>query len=160
MARDKGVMHALIGLWEAGQASELAEGGKQFLPSGEGLVDIALVAHVEHQPVFFRVEHPVDGHRQLHRAQVGGQMPPGLGYVLHQKLPQLLTEPGQLLLSQRLDVGGRADAFQYHIFASSSLSGGRDAGSGPPNRPPWCSASWQRSWTAPCLRWSGRTPVR
>ena len=75
MSGDEGVVFALSGLGEAGEAAELPQGVKQRLPAGEGLVDVALVAHVEHQTVLRRVEHPVDGYRQLHHAQIGRQMP-------------------------------------------------------------------------------------
>ena len=51
MARDKCVVSALIGLGEAGQSAELTEGGEQLLPPGQGLVDIALVPYIKHQPV-------------------------------------------------------------------------------------------------------------
>ena len=63
------------GLGKPERPSELAQGAKQLPPPGEGLVDIALVSHVEHQPILRRVEYPVDGHRQLHHAQIGRQMP-------------------------------------------------------------------------------------
>ena len=81
-------------------------------------MDVALVAHVEDQPVPLRVEDPVDGHRQLHRPQVGGQVPPGLRDALYKKLPQLLAELGELALRQRPDVGGRVDGIQKHSVSS------------------------------------------
>ena len=85
MARDKRVMFTLIGLGEAGQAVELPEGGKQLLPPGQGLVDVALVPHIEHQPVRGSVKYPVDSHCQLHRSQVCGQMAAGPGNVFYQE---------------------------------------------------------------------------
>ena len=95
MSGDEGVVFALSGLGEAGEAAELPQGVKQRLPAGEGLVDVALVPHVEH---------PVDGHRQLHRSQVGGQMAAGFGHMLHQELPQLPAQGLQLFPVQGLHV--------------------------------------------------------
>ena len=80
------------------------ESVKQRLPAGEGLVDVALVPHVEHQPVLRCVEDPVDGHRQLHRSQVGGQMAAGFGHMLHQELPQLPAQGLQLFPVQGLHI--------------------------------------------------------
>ena len=112
MARDEGVVTALVWLGKAGQAVQLPQGGKQLLPPRQGLVDVALVAHVEHQTVRGGVEHPVDGHGQLHGPQVGGQVAAGPGHAFDQKLPQLLTQLGQLGLVQCLDVSGRMNGFQ------------------------------------------------
>ena len=60
---------------ETGKPAFLAQRANALAPAGQDLVGIALVAHVEHQTVLRRVEHPVDGHRQLHHAQIGCQMP-------------------------------------------------------------------------------------
>ena len=57
------------GLGKRARPSNWRRGGEELPPPGEGLVDIALVAHVEHQPVPGGVVDPVDGHRQLHRPQ-------------------------------------------------------------------------------------------
>ena len=70
MARHEGVMFAFVRLWKTGQTSELAQRRKQLLPPCQGLVDIALVAYVEHQPVTGSVEYPVNGHCQFHSPQV------------------------------------------------------------------------------------------
>ena len=67
-------------------------------------MDVALVAHVEHQPVPGRIKHPVDGHCQLHCPQVGGQVPAGLGHMLHQELPQLPAQGLQLVPVQGFHV--------------------------------------------------------
>ena len=67
VARHKGVVLALVGLGKARQSAELPQRAEQLPPPGQRLVDIALVSHVEHQPVTGGVKHPVDGHGQLHR---------------------------------------------------------------------------------------------
>ena len=72
---DKRVVPALIRLRKARKPAELAQRLEERLPPGEGLMYIALVAHVEDQPIPRRVKHAVDGHGQLHHAQIGSQMP-------------------------------------------------------------------------------------
>ena len=106
MTGDKCVVDALPGLGEAGQAPELPQGIEQLPPPGQGLVDIALVAHVEHQPVHGGVEHPVDGHGKLHHPQIGGQVAAGPGYLPHQEIPQLRTELPGLIFIEPLHIGG------------------------------------------------------
>ena len=51
MSGDKGVVHAFARLGKAGDAAKLTQRGKLLPPPGEDLVTIALVSHVEHQPV-------------------------------------------------------------------------------------------------------------
>ena len=85
MAGYKGVVDALAGFGKAGQAVHLAQRGELLPPSGEDLMDVALMAHIKYQPVPGRVEHPVDRHRQLHNAQVGRQMAAGLRNLLNEK---------------------------------------------------------------------------
>ena len=73
MAGNEGVMDALVGLGKAGEAVQLPQCGKQFLTPGEGLVDVGLMPHVEHKAVMGSIKDPVDRHRQLHNAQIGGK---------------------------------------------------------------------------------------
>ena len=95
------------GLGKTRQASELPQGGKQFPPSGEGLVYIALVSHIEHKPVPRCVEHPVDGNSQLDRAKIGCKMSACLLNVLQQKRAKLAAQRLDAFPRQRLDVCGR-----------------------------------------------------
>ena len=55
-------------------------------------MDVALVSHVEHQPVARGIKHPVDGHRQFHHAQIRRQMPAAFRHMLHQKSAQLVAK--------------------------------------------------------------------
>ena len=82
VAGDKGVVDAFVGLGETGKAPRLAEGVEAVLPAGEDLVGVALVADVPDDAVLRRVEHPVEGDRQLHRPQVGGEVAAGAGDVV------------------------------------------------------------------------------
>ena len=53
---------------------------------------VALVSHVEHQAVPVGRKYPVNGHGELHHAQVGGQVPACMGDTVHQARPHLLTQ--------------------------------------------------------------------
>ena len=66
VAGDEGVVDALYRFGEAGDSAVLPQGGHGLPPPGEDLVAVALVAHVKDQAVLPGVEHPMDGHRQLH----------------------------------------------------------------------------------------------
>ena len=105
----KGVVLALVGLGEPRQSSELPQRAEQLPPPGQRLVYVALVSHVQYQPVAGGVEHPVYGHRQLHRTQVGRQVPAGAGHLLHQKPPQLLAQLRRLFLRQTLHIRRTVD---------------------------------------------------
>ena len=114
MPGDEGVMLALPGFRKTREPAELPQGGKQLLPSGKGLVDVALVAHIKDQPVGGGVKHTVDRHRQLHRSQVGGQMAAGLGDILDQKFPQFAAQDRQLRPVQGFHIRGGMNGFQNH----------------------------------------------
>ena len=66
VAGNEGVVFALLRLGEAGQAAHLAQGGHPVGAAGQYFMAVALVSHVEHQAIFGRVVHPVDGHGQLY----------------------------------------------------------------------------------------------
>ena len=102
--RDKGVVLALIGFREARQAAVLPQRVEAVPPSGDDLVGIALVAHVEDDAVLFGVVDAVQRQRQLHSAEIGRQVPAGFGYRLHQKAAQLPGELVELFLRKALDV--------------------------------------------------------
>ena len=104
MPGDKGVMHALAWLREAGKPALLAERIEPVHAAGQHLMDVALVADVKHQPVAAGIEYAVDGDRRLHDAEVGGQMAAGFGHMLHQELPQLPAQGLQLFPVQGLHV--------------------------------------------------------
>ena len=68
--------------------------------------------HVEHQPVARRIEHPVDGHRQLDRAEIGRQMPARPGDIFQQKFTQLCAKKLRLRVIQRFDIVGVTNGFK------------------------------------------------
>ena len=89
MPRGEGVADALPGLGEAGDAPVGAQALQRLAASGEQLMHIALVPYVEYQTVPAGIEFLLYGHRELHDAQIGGQMPAILGHAVHQIFPNL-----------------------------------------------------------------------
>src|ERR1039457_5383932 len=67
------------GIREARQAAGLADRLQAVAPAREHLVRICLVAHVPHEEVVRGVEHVVQSHRQLQRAEARGEVPSRLG---------------------------------------------------------------------------------
>ena len=70
---------ALLAARVAGEAAGLAQLVEAGLPAGDDLVDVGLVAGVPQDGVAWGVEHPVQGQRQLDRAEVGAEVAAGLG---------------------------------------------------------------------------------
>ena len=100
MAGHEGIMRTFIGLGKAGKATQLPQSAKKRLPTGEDLMRVALMPYVKDQPVLSGIKHPVDGHRQLHNAQVGRQVPAGLGNALDEKRTKLPAKLVYLLVIQ------------------------------------------------------------
>ena len=63
----------------AREAAGLAEVDEVVAAAGDDLVDVGLVAGVPQEDVAGRVEHPVDGERELDGAQVGAQVAAACG---------------------------------------------------------------------------------
>ena len=136
-------MDAFVGLGKPGKTVQLPQCGKQRLTAGEGLVDVGLMPHVEHKAVMGGVKDPVDRHRQLHNAQIGGKVSACFRHVFQQKLPQLRAELWQLFLLKCPDILRGMNYIQNHndLPRSNQVSSdGTNAESAPPNRPPACSA--------------------
>ena len=96
------VVYALIWLRESGNAAVLPQGRHLLPASGEHLVQITLVSHIKDQSVPAGIKHPMDGHGELHCAQVGCQMSSGSRDIPHQFFPKLGTKHSGLLIGQVL----------------------------------------------------------
>ena len=48
----------------------------------------------------------MNGYRQLHHPQVGGQVSAGFGYLIQEKPPQLTAKLAGLILVEPLHIGG------------------------------------------------------
>ena len=89
----------------------LPEGGKGREAPGNDLVGIALVADVKNDAVHSTVVNPVDGKRELHRAEIGRQMAARPGDGIDLEGAQLIAQRTQLCRIQLFDIGRRLDAF-------------------------------------------------
>ena len=112
VAGDEGVVDALLGLGEAGEAAEGAQRAHGPSPPSEDLVDVALVAHVEDQPVPAGVEDPVEGHGELHHAQVGGQVAAGPGHHIHHTGAQAGAQGLRLPIGDRFQIRDLVKLYQ------------------------------------------------
>ena len=73
---------------------------KPLRAAGKQFMGIALVPHIEDKFVLRGIENIMKRNRQFHRAQIGSQVAAGAGYAVNQKIPDLLTEQGQLFRKQ------------------------------------------------------------
>ena len=92
MPRFKYVAGAFASLGKARNAAPVTQTRHCLTAPGENLVCVGLMPHVEHKAVMGGVKDPVDRHRQLHNAQIGGKVSACFRHVFQQKLPQLLTK--------------------------------------------------------------------
>ena len=98
MAGHAGVGHAFLRLHKPGKAAVLPQCIKAVTAAGQYFMHIALVAHIIDDAVARGVELPLKRHRQLHYAEVGGQMPPCARYGIHNELPQRRTKHVQRII--------------------------------------------------------------
>ena len=77
VAGDEGIMDAFVGLGKPGKTVQLPQCGKQRLTAGEGLVDVGLMAGVEHDGVPRGAEGAVQRDRQLDDPEVGAEVAAG-----------------------------------------------------------------------------------
>ncbi|CUX08984.1 conserved hypothetical protein [Agrobacterium genomosp. 5 str. CFBP 6626] len=67
---------------------------------------ITLMADIEDQPVFRRVEHLVDGNRQFHHAKAGTQMATGFRHRVNHLVAQFPCQFRQVAIIDLLEIGG------------------------------------------------------
>src|SRR5271166_1032575 len=106
------VIVAFAALGEAGEPAALAQGADARAPAGEDLVRIGLVADVPDQAVGWRVEHVVQGNRELDDAEAGAQMPARRGDGVDGLGAQLVGELAQLGALERPQVRRRFHAVE------------------------------------------------
>ena len=91
------VVFAFVALGETGEAAALPQGADAIAAAGEDLVRIGLVADVPDQPVLRRVEHGMEGDRQLDHAQPGAQVAAGDRHRSDGLGPQFIGNLAQLV---------------------------------------------------------------
>ena len=119
--RAKGVVRALSPLRKTRDTAQLAQRVHAVTAAGEDLVGIGLVAHVPHQAVFRGVEHMVQGHGQLHRSQVGAEVPAGLRNALQYKTTQLGGQHLEVCPGQFAHVCRIVDGLQQGVGSRGHL---------------------------------------
>ena len=82
-------------LWKTAQSTHLPQGLHALASAGQDFVRVGLMAHIPHHPVFRRIEHIVQGHSELHRTEVGAQVPAGFGDAAEQKGTQFRRQSVQ-----------------------------------------------------------------
>ena len=112
MGGAEGIVFALGALGEAGQSAALAQGADAVAAAGEDLVRIGLMADVPDQPVARRVEHVVQGHRQLHDAEPGAEVAARHRYRVDGFLAQLVDDLAQIRLRHAPQILGRLDGVE------------------------------------------------
>ena len=88
--RAKRIKLTLRALGKATQTAHLTQRSHAVTPPGQNFVRVSLVAHIPHHPVMRGVEHVVQGHRELNRAQVGAEVTAGFGHAVEQISPQFI----------------------------------------------------------------------
>ena len=130
VAGAEGVAGRFVAALEAGEAARAAQRGEAVAAAGEELVGVALVRNVEEDFVFGRIEDIEQRDRELHDAEVGGEVPAVGGDDRDDALPELGGElrealdgeaaqvrRGVDLVEKRHGGGGRGGA---RYFASAA----------------------------------------
>ncbi len=115
MRRAKGVVFTLGALRKTTQATELAQGVHAVTPTGQNFVGIGLVAHVPHNAIVRRVVDIVQRHGEFHGAEIGAEMPAGLGNAFQQIGAQLIGQLAQLPARHVPQVAWIIDGLQQGI---------------------------------------------
>ena len=97
---------------EAGDPPELPERAESVTASGEQLVDVALMPGVPDELVARRIEHPMQGDRELRRTEARADVAAGLLDRVHRVRADLAAELGELLAVERPEVGGSVDPLE------------------------------------------------
>jgi hypothetical protein len=111
----KGVVFAFAPAGKRRQPVTQLDRLQQAPASGQDLVGVSLVADVPDEPVVRRVEHVMQGHRQLDGAQTRRKVPAHLAHGLHEELAQLVGNGAQLGDLQASQVHGRVDPGQQRV---------------------------------------------
>ena len=116
MAGIEGIKFALLCLGKARKAVHLPERREFGRTAGQYFVDIGLVAHVEYDLILWRIKGALQRYGKLHHAEIGGEMPAGLGYRPHQKLPYLRGKAIKLILGNAPEILYAFDAVNVTGF--------------------------------------------
>ena len=109
---------------EAGKPVFLAQRADAVTTAGQDLVRITLVADIEDQSVFRRVEDLVDGNRQFHHAEAGPQMATGFRHGVNHLVAQFPRQFRQVAIVDLLEIGGKIHPVEQWCLWHSGQSFG------------------------------------
>ena len=121
MSGNKGIVHTFMGVRETGNTIQLPQMVKLLPASGEQLVSVALMPHVEYNLILRRFQYTVQRHCKLYGAKIRGQMPARFGDVFQHKMPYLRAKLLHLLCIQLFKIAGLINLVQqqrFHIHTS------------------------------------------
>jgi hypothetical protein len=124
MARAEIVIVAFGTTRETGKPAFLAQGANAVAPAGQDFMRITLMADIEDQPVFGRVEDLVNGNRQFHHAEAGTQMATGLRHRVNHLVAQFPCQFRQVTIVDLLEIGGEIHPVEQWGLGHSGQSFG------------------------------------
>ena len=92
--------------------------------ASQHLVDVTLVGNVEDDLVLRGGEHPVERHGQLDDAEIRTQVAAGAGKGINERLADFLSESGQILIAEFLNVTGGMDGGKQRAEGGRLRKGG------------------------------------
>jgi hypothetical protein len=119
------VVLALFARRVAGETAGLAQRLELGPASGDDLVDVGLVPGVPQDGVGRGVEHPVECDGELDRAEVGTEVPTGLGDRLHDEVADLPAQLVELRVGERPQVAWLVDRLERHSGRHATCTGAR-----------------------------------
>ena len=124
MRRAKGVELTLSALRKTTQAAHLAQAGHAVTPARQNFVRIGLMAHIPHEAVLRGIKNVMQGNGELHRAEVGTQVPAGFADGFKHVGPQFVRQLPQLRTFQLAQVHRRLNGLQQRITDEDWCSAG------------------------------------
>ena len=122
MSAVEDIVLALRPAREASDTIQLAQGVEALGATGQQLVRVGLVAGVPHDPVAWRVHHPMQRQRQLHRTERAGQVAARLADRPDHLGAQLIRELCHLARRHPAQLGGITDRVENRHSASLILA--------------------------------------
>ena len=122
MSRRMGVVRTFVGVGKTGEAVELAQGLELVAATGEKLVGISLMAHIENDLVIGAVEQRMQGNDDFHGAKARSEVTARLRGHLNHLFAQFPTEDLELIVGKALHVGRALDHIEYPLSFGHSLS--------------------------------------
>src|SRR5688572_27130360 len=109
MTYAKSIVFAFLATVECCESAGLAHGQHAFATAGQNFMWITLMPHIPDQPIFWCIEHVVQGNGEFYDSETRTEMATGFAYSEQQKFAQLLCEFRQLASVEITQVMGTVD---------------------------------------------------